>query len=131
VPLPSDLADVLHQPAICFLTTLMPDGSPQLTQTWVDTDGENILINSVTTHQKLRNIERDPRVAVGIADPAAPGRYWEIRGRVTTATTEGAEEHIDKLSHKYLGKPYPGFGGRETKRVLLVISADKVNTPRA
>jgi uncharacterized protein YbcV (DUF1398 family) len=40
----------------------MPDGSPQVTQTWVDTDGEHVVINSVRDHQKVKNVERDPRV---------------------------------------------------------------------
>ncbi|CDR17979.1 TIGR03618 family F420-dependent PPOX class oxidoreductase [Streptomyces iranensis] len=131
MPLPNDLVDVLHTPAICFLTTLMPDGSPQITETWVDTDGQNIIVNTVATHQKTRNIERDPRVAVAIADPAAPARYWAVRGRVVRSTTEGAEEHINEVAHKYLGRPYPWFGGRAQKRVLLFISVDKLHTPRA
>ncbi|WP_406506620.1 pyridoxamine 5'-phosphate oxidase family protein [Streptomyces sp. NBC_01602] len=67
----------------------MPDGSPQLTQTWVDTDGEHVLINSVQSHQKTRNIARDPRVAVAIADPSEPASYVQIRGRVLRVTTEG------------------------------------------
>ncbi|MET9496963.1 PPOX class F420-dependent oxidoreductase [Streptomyces sp. NPDC006552] len=128
--LPNDLVDVLHTPALCFLTTLMPDGSPQITQTWVDTDGDNILINTVTTHQKMKNIARDPRVAVAIADPAAPARYWAARGTVASSTTQGAEEHIDKLAHKYLGRPYPQFGGQQQERVLLTISVDTLHTPR-
>ncbi len=124
--LPNDLVDVLRTPAICFLTTLMPDGSPQITQTWVDTDGENILINTVTTHQKMKNIDRDPRVAAAIV---APAHYWAARGRVTSSTTQGAEEHIEQLAHRYLGHSYPQFGGRQ-KRVLLTISVDNVHTPR-
>lgn len=128
--LPNDLLDVLHAPALCFLTTLMPDGSPQITETWVDTDGENIVINTVSTHQKTRNVERDQRVAVAIADPSSPSRYWAIRGRVLSSTTEGAEEHIDKVAHKYLGSPYPWYGGRSQQRVLLTISVDKLHTPR-
>jgi PPOX class probable F420-dependent enzyme len=131
VALPNDLLDVLHAPALCFLTTLMPDGSPQITETWVDTDGDNIVINTVSTHQKTRNVERDARVAVAIADPTSPSRYWAVRGRVLSATTEGAEEHIDKLAHKYLGRPYPWYGGRTQQRVVLVISVDKLHTPRA
>jgi PPOX class probable F420-dependent enzyme len=131
VALPNDLLDVLHAPALCFLTTLMPDGSPQITETWVDTDGDNIVINTVSTHQKARNVERDARVAVAIADPTSPSRYWAVRGRVLSATTEGAEEHIDKLAHKYLGRPYPWYGGRTQQRVVLVISVDKLHTPRA
>jgi hypothetical protein len=64
VNLPGGLLALLRQPSPCYLATLMPDGSPQLTQTWVDTDGEHILINSVAGFQKIRNIERDPRVAL-------------------------------------------------------------------
>jgi PPOX class probable F420-dependent enzyme len=129
VALPNDLLDVLRSPALCFLTTLMPDGSPQITETWVDTDGENVVVNTVVTHQKTRNVERDPRVAVAIADPASPARYWGIRGRVLSATTDGAAEHIDELAHKYLGRPYPWFGGRDQQRVVLVIGVDKLHTP--
>ena len=128
--LPDDLLDVLRSPALCFLTTLMPDGSPQITETWVDTDGENVVVNTVLTHQKVRNVERDPRVAVAIADPTSPARYWAVRGRVVSSTTDGAEKHVDELAHKYLGRPYPWFGGREQQRVVLVISVDKLHTPR-
>ncbi|WP_432828502.1 TIGR03618 family F420-dependent PPOX class oxidoreductase [Dactylosporangium sp. CA-092794] len=127
MPLPHDLQDVLTSPAICFVTTLMPDGSPHVSQTWVDTDGEHVLINTVATHQKIRNIERDPRVAVGIADPAAPLRSWALRGSVVTATTDNAREHIDELSQKYLGRPYPGYGGEQ--RVVLTIKVDKLHVP--
>lgn len=127
--LPDALLDVLHTKAICFVTTLMPDGSPQISQTWAGTDGEHVLINTVDTHQKTRNVRRDPRIAIGIADPAAPARYWALRGRVVAATTDGARKHIDELSQKYLGRPYPGFGGGQQQRVLLTIKVDSVHTP--
>src|SRR5882672_4732515 len=106
VDLPGDLIALLRQPCPCFLATSMPDGSPHLTQTWVDTDGQHILINSVRGFQKIRNIERDPRVAVNITDPGTPGRYFAIRGRVLGMTTDGAAEHIDKLAVRYTGAPY-------------------------
>jgi len=48
----------------------MPDGSPQVTQVWVDTDGEHILINTAQGRQKEQNVQRDPRVAVNVVDPA-------------------------------------------------------------
>lgn len=128
--LPDELLEVLHAKAICFVTTLMPDGSPQISQTWAGTDGEHVLINTVDTHQKTRNIKRDPRIALGIADPAVPARYWALRGRVVAATTDGARESIDDLSQKYLGRPYPGFGGSEQQqRVLLTVKVDKLHTP--
>ncbi|MEV6631641.1 PPOX class F420-dependent oxidoreductase [Actinoplanes sp. NPDC051470] len=128
--LPPELLDVLHAKAICFLTTVMPDGSPQISQTWVDTDGDHIIINTVDTHQKNRNIERDPRVAIGISDPASPSRSWAVRGSVVAATTDHAREHIDKLSQKYLGRPYPGWGAGDQQRVVLTIKPDRVHSPR-
>ncbi|MEV6714730.1 PPOX class F420-dependent oxidoreductase [Lentzea sp. NPDC051208] len=127
--LPDDLIAVLNAKSICFVTTLMPDGSPQISQTWVGTDGEHVLINTVDTHQKTRNLRRDPRIAVGIADPAAPSRYWALRGSVVTITTDGARAHIDELSQKYLGRPYPGFGAGQEQRVLLTVEVDRVHTP--
>jgi len=130
MPLPDDLLGVLRSRAICFVTTLMPDGSPQITQTWAGTDGEHILINTVDTHQKTRNVGRDPRVAIGIADPDAPSRSWGVRGIVVSATTDGAREHIDELSQKYLGRPYPGWGGADQQRVLLTVKVEKLHSPR-
>jgi PPOX class probable F420-dependent enzyme len=127
VKLSEDLLGLLRRPSICFLSTVMPDGSPQLTQTWADTDGEHVLINSVQGFVKLRNIERDPRVAVGIADPDMPARYFQVRGRVVAVTTEGAVDHINELSQKYLGRPYPWYGGRDQVRVIITIAPEKVS----
>jgi PPOX class probable F420-dependent enzyme len=125
--LPEDLTALLRQPSPCFLTTLMPDGSPQLTQTWVDTDGEHVIINTVQGFQKVRNVQRDPRVAVSVADQSRPSRYYAIRGQVIGITTEGGGEHIDTLAQRYLGTPYPWFGGRDQVRVILTIRADKIH----
>jgi len=125
--LPEDLIALLRQPSPCFLTTLMPDGSPQLTQTWVDTDGEHVIINTVQGFQKVRNVQRDPRVAVSVADQSRPSRYYAIRGQVIGITTEGGGEHIDTLAQRYLGTPYPWFGGRDQVRVILTIRADKIH----
>jgi PPOX class probable F420-dependent enzyme len=101
---------VVRQPSLCFLATVMPDGSPQVTQTWVDTDGEHVVINSVRGHQKVKNVERDPRVAVNVCDVSSPSRYYAIRGRVIGITAEGGAEHIEALARRYLGPPYRGTG---------------------
>jgi PPOX class probable F420-dependent enzyme len=130
VSLPDALLGLLRRPSPCFLSTLMPDGSPQMTQTWVDTDGLDVLINTVRGHQKVRNVERDPRVALNVADPDDPSRYFEVRGRVTEVTEVGAREHIDELSQRYIGRPYPWFGGRDQVRLLVRIAPEKVTSPR-
>jgi PPOX class probable F420-dependent enzyme len=127
VKLPDDLLALLRQPSLCYLSTLMPDGSPQLTQTWVDTDGEHVLINSVAGFQKLRNIERDPRVALTVSDPENTARYFAVRGQVVNVTADGAADHIERLAQRYLGGSYPWYGGRDQTRLLLTIEAHKIS----
>ncbi len=128
-PLPEDLIGLLRRPSPCFIATLMPNGAPQLTKTWVTTDGENIVINIVNGMQKARNLGRDPRVAVNIVDPDSGDRYYAVRGRVVSMTSEGGRESIDEISQKYLGIPYPNFTGEQETRVLITIVADSVTPP--
>jgi PPOX class probable F420-dependent enzyme len=127
VDLPKGLLELLNAPSLCYLATVMADGSPHLTQTWVDTDGRYILINSVQGFQKLKNIGRDPRVAVTVSDRTRPSRYYTVRGRVRDVTPDAAAEHIDKLAWRYLGTAYPWYGGRDQIRMLLTIEAEKVS----
>lgn len=126
--LPDDLVELLRGTATCYLSTLMPDGSPQLTQTWVDTDGRDVLINTVAGHQKVKNVQRDPRVALAVSSPTNPSRYLEVRGTVTDMNTTGAAEHIEALAQRYLGGPYPRYGGHDEQRLVLRISPHKINT---
>lgn len=130
VLLGEDLVALLRRPATCYVATVMPDGSPQVTQTWVDTDGRHVLINTVDGNQKTRNLARDPRIAVAVSDPSEPALYVQIRGRVVEERTEGAVEHIESLSQRYLGGPYPWFGGRDQVRVIYVIEPDRISSPR-
>jgi PPOX class probable F420-dependent enzyme len=130
VDLPEGLLALLRQPSTCYLATLMPDGAPQLTQTWVDTDGRYILINTAQGFQKVRNIERDSRVALTVSDPADPRSYYSVRGRVVNVTTEGAREHVEALSQRYFGGPYPWFSGRDQVRLIVTIEARKITPPR-
>ena len=65
--------------------------------------------------------------AVAVSDPARPSRYVTARGRVTATRTDGAAEHIEALSHKYLGGPYPWYGGRDQTRTTVTIAIDKLN----
>jgi PPOX class probable F420-dependent enzyme len=128
-PLPDDLLDLLRRPSPCFLATLMPDGSPQLTQTWVSTDGQHIVINIVDGMQKAKNIARDARVAVNVVDPDEVFRYYAVRGRVVDVTSEGGAESIDEISQKYLGTPYPNFTGQPETRLVVTIEADTITPP--
>jgi len=118
----------LREASLCFISTVMPDGSPQSTQTWVDTDGARILINTVDGFQKVKNIRRDPRVAVAVADPSNLRRYYSVRGEVLSVTSEGAAEHVEQLAQRYLGTPYPWYGGRDQTRLILTIEPHKIHS---
>ena len=124
MPLPDAVLDLLQGASPCVITTLLPDGAPHATEVWVDVDGDQVLVNSVDTHRKVRNVRRDPRVALVVLDPDDGSRHVALRGRVAEVTTEGARDHIEKLALRYLGGPYPWFGGRDQTRVLLRIDVD-------
>ena len=124
--LPDELLALLRAPSTCYIATLMKDGSPQLTQVWVDTDGEHVVINTVDSHVKAHNLRRDPRVAVVVSDPEHPRRFFQIRGRATLSY-DGATEHIERLSQKYTGGPYPWYGGRDQVRVIVTVEADRIS----
>jgi PPOX class probable F420-dependent enzyme len=124
--LPEGLLDLLRKPSPCFVATVNPDGSPQLTQTWVDTDGEHVLVNTVEGTQKIRNLRRDGRVTLNVADADQLARYFRVRGRVVSISTEGGVDHIEALSQRYTGAPYAWYGGRDQVRVIVTIEAEQV-----
>ena len=105
---PETFQDLLNDEskAFLYLATVMPDGSPQLTPVWFNTDGEHILINTNQGRVKDRNMKARPKVAMMIQDPNDRYRYLGIRGEVVSFTTEGADEHINKLSLKYDNEPW-------------------------
>jgi PPOX class probable F420-dependent enzyme len=127
--LPAGLVKLLSEPNFAFLATLMPDGSPQVTPVWVDTDGRYILVNTAEGRQKTRNVRRDARVALAVTDRANPYMWAAVRGRVVGLTHEGADAHIDKLAQKYLGQERYPWRRPGEQRVIVTIAADKVSGP--
>jgi len=122
---PEKYADLLQKKAFANLGTLNPDGSPQVTPVWVDYDGKHVRINSALGRVKDKNIRRDPRVSLAIQDPENPYRYLEIRGKVVEITQKGADDHINTLAKKYLGKDVYPFGQPGEIRVLYKIEPQK------
>lgn len=121
------LLKLLREPVHAQIATLMPDGSPQITQVWIDTDGEHLLVNTAEGRQKDRNIRRDARVAVNVVDPANAWRLASVRGRVVEITTEGADDLIDRLAHKYLGVDSYPFRNPEETRITLKIAPERIS----
>jgi PPOX class probable F420-dependent enzyme len=119
--LPEKYADLFTKKAFANLSTLNPDGSPQVTPVWVDYDGRHVRFNSAKGRIKDKNIRRDPRISITLQDPENPYRYLEIRGKVVEITEKGADAHIDSLAKKYLGKDVYPYRQPGEVRVTYVI----------
>jgi PPOX class probable F420-dependent enzyme len=126
--LPAPVRAMLEEPNFGHLATVMPDGSPQVTTIWVDTDGEHVVVNTALGRQKPRNLERDRRVAISVVDRNNQYRQAMIRGRVEEMTTEGAEAHIDRMAKKYLGQDVYPHRREGERRLLLKIRPTSVRT---
>jgi PPOX class probable F420-dependent enzyme len=126
--LSSALQQLLKEPVFGQIATLQPDGSPQVTQVWLDTDGKHVLVNTTGNAQKAKNVRRDARVAVNLHDPKNPWRVANIQGSVVESTNEGAEQHIDELAKRYLGKDEYPFRRPGEKRLLLKIEPKRIHT---
>jgi PPOX class probable F420-dependent enzyme len=121
-------SDLFHKKAFANLSTLMKDGSPQVTPVWFDYDGSHIRVNSALGRVKDKNIRRDPRVSMSIQDPDNPYRYLEIRGKVVDITQQGADDHIDSLAQKYLGQSTYPYRQPGEVRVLYKIEPQKLSS---
>jgi PPOX class probable F420-dependent enzyme len=116
--------ELLKRPNLAIIGTIRADGTPQLTPTWIDTDGEHLLVNTAEGRAKPRNLRRDPRVSVSVVDHDDP--YWWISITGTAELThDGAEEHIHELSRRYRGRDYDK--PQEPRRILVRITPDRIS----
>ena len=122
--IPDKYRDLFTKRAFASLSTLMPDGRPQVTPVWCNLEGDLVVFNSAKGRQKDKNVRRDPRVAMAIVDPENPYRYLEIRGRVVEITEDGADAYIDKLAKKYLGVDKYPYAQAGEVRVLYKIQPE-------
>jgi PPOX class probable F420-dependent enzyme len=119
--LPDSARELIEAGAIAHLVTLNADGSPQISCVWVGLDGDELVAGHLMRQQKIRNIERDPRVAISLEgmriNPPGLKEYLVVHGRARV-TEGGAPELLQRLAHVYLGPdvkfpampdPPPGF----------------------
>ncbi|HEY3115765.1 MAG TPA: PPOX class F420-dependent oxidoreductase [Chloroflexota bacterium] len=115
---------LLQEKQIAILCTVMRDGSPQATPVWVDVepDGSHILINSAEGRIKTKNMARDPRVAVTVVDSQNQYRTVVVRGKIVEkrGPDQGANDDINRLAKKYLGRDLYSFREGETRVTLRI-----------
>ena len=121
VEIPDAARAVLEGPALAHLVTLEPDGRPQISIVWVGLDGDELVAGHLPEHRKIKNIRRDPRVALsveaGTKNQIGLDEYIVIHGRAYV-TEGGAPELLQRLAHTYIGpdvkfppmdNPPPGY----------------------
>jgi PPOX class probable F420-dependent enzyme len=126
VEIPQAAREVLESDRLAHLVTLNPDGSPQVTCVWVGLEGDEVVSGHLGTWQKVRNIERDPRVALSIeakgTNELGLQEYLVVHGRARIQEG-GAPELLQRLARTYIGPdvvfppmpdPPPGFVTRIT-----------------
>jgi PPOX class probable F420-dependent enzyme len=126
VTLPDSAKNILSKQTFGHLATLMDDGSPQVSPVWTDFEGDEVVINTAEGRVKPRNMRNDARVALSATDPDNPYEAVIIRGRVREMTHEGADEHIDAMAKKYLGKDTYPFRQPGEERVKVYIEPESV-----
>jgi PPOX class probable F420-dependent enzyme len=73
--LPPELRRLIASGPMAHLSTINPDGSPQVTVIWIGLDGDDLVSTHMSDNVKLKNIRRDPRVALSFCAPREPGEW--------------------------------------------------------
>lgn len=104
--LPRELRDLITSGPMAHLSTINADGSPQVTAIWIGLDGDDLVSGHMSWYAKLRNIERDPRVALSFDAPRVPGvflsEYAVLRARAAVQPSDDAWYLLDRLAKIYM-----------------------------
>ncbi len=122
--LADDIKALVRGANFAHLATLMRDGSPQVAPVWVDLEGDSILVSTGEGSLKAKNTRRDARVGLSVIAMDNPYREAQLRGRVAERRPDADFRMMDRISHKYTGKPFP-FRDNPVQRVVLVIEVER------
>ncbi|CAG0936037.1 hypothetical protein TFLX_04898 [Thermoflexales bacterium] len=129
--IPASHLDLLEQPNVIVLATVMPDGQPQVNCVWGLYDGGHIRLFTWRGTQKERNLRERRKATVLVVDPYNPYRYLEIRGTVEEVTPDGAEALADQLTQRYVNQPtFFGHVEPEEKRTEMQLVACRIRPTR-
>jgi PPOX class probable F420-dependent enzyme len=120
-----EVKKLLSDPNYAVVSTLNEDGSILSTVVWVSADDDKAYVNSAVGRQWPANLERDPKVTVLVYEDGNPYNFVSIRG-TATATTDGADDHINALTKKYIDKDEYPFRQPGEQRIKFDIAPDSV-----
>ncbi len=127
-PIPTSTRYLLESTALANVATIGPKGEPQVNPVWFGWDGTYLSFSQTTGRQKYHNLQRDPRIAVSIVDPANPYSYLEIRGRVVRVDPDPNLDFINSMAQKYMGvERYPWHQPGD-ERVVIVVEPERATS---
>jgi PPOX class probable F420-dependent enzyme len=107
-----EIRALLEKANVVHVATVLPDGAPHSVPVWARLEGDRVAIFTQPTSRKARNLAADPRVAISVTDRDNPYVMGQIRGRVAeTVEGDAALQIIDRISHDYIGAPFPMRSG--------------------
>jgi len=121
----SEVQKLLSEPNHAVVSTINPDGSVLSTIVWISDDDGTVAVNSAEGRKWPTNLERDPRITALVYEDGNPYNYVEIRG-TASGSTEGADEHINALTKKYIGQDEYPFRQPGEQRIKFVIAPDHI-----
>ena len=116
--------DLCRTKALAYIGTSDEDGQPQVSPVWIDVIDGKPAFNTAAGRAKERNLRRDSRVSLAIADPENPYLYIEVQGHATL-TEDGADDFIDALAKKYLDADSYPFRTPGERRINVLIEPDR------
>ena len=117
---------IAENPFVATVTTLRPDGSLHSTIVWIDAEDGVVTFNTAVGRAKERYLRQDPRAAITVVHPENAYQWVSVSGPAEL-TTEGADEQIDHLAKKYLGKDEYPWRSPTEQRITVKISPEKVD----
>lgn len=125
IALPQSVKNLLQDKAYGHVITYGAKGQPQVTMVWMDVDGDEVTFNTAEGRLKVKNLRRDPRVIVSVQDRNTPQAYAVLYGKAKV-TEEGADDHIDRLTKRFLGHDKYQFRQPGEKRLTIRIAVDRI-----
>jgi PPOX class probable F420-dependent enzyme len=128
-PLPKELRDLVESGPLAHLSTVNPDGSPQVSVIWIGLAGDDVVSGHLSWNQKLRNIGRDPRVVLSFEAPRDPAVFLSehavLRARATIEPADDAWDLLNRLTKVYM-TPEKQFPAPRTSGYIVRYAIERI-----
>lgn len=125
--IPEKYFDLLQSTTLVYVATIGPKGEPQNSPVWFGWDGSHILFSLTKGHQKYRNLQREPHIALAFAGLSDPFAYLEVRGEVVRIDEDTDNRFINSMAKKYLNQDVFPWHKPGDERVVIVVEPGRIS----